>query len=271
VAGLIHPHAQIDPSARLASGVRVAAGAVIGADVEIGEDCEIGAGAQVHGPTRMGRENRIYPLACVGFDPQDLKFHGERTELVLGDRNTVREFATLNRGTGFGGGVTRIGDENLFMAYTHVGHDSQVGSRTVFTNGATLAGHVDVADDATIGAMSAVHQFCRVGRHAYIGGFSVITLDALPFAKTVGQKPLCYGVNRIGLERKGFTPEGIRAIERAFRVLLRSGKNTSQALEELRTAGGHGPDVDYLIEFVATSKRGVIKSRRGGARGASTD
>jgi UDP-N-acetylglucosamine acyltransferase len=167
--------------------------------------------------------------------------------------------------------VTRIGDDNLFMAYSHVGHDSQVGSRTVFTNGATLAGHVDVDDDATIGATSAVHQFCRVGRHAYIGGFSVITLDALPFSRTVGQKPLWYGVNRIGLERKGMSADVIREIERAFRVLLRSGKNTSQALEELRALPQRGAEVDYLIDFVATSKRGVIKSKRGGARGAGAD
>ena len=268
MAGLIHPTAQIDPRAHLASGVRVGAGVVIGPGVEIGPDCEIGAGAQVHGPTRIGRENRVFPLACVGFDPQDLKFQGEASELWIGDRNTIRELTTLNRGTAFGGGTTRIGDDNLFMAYTHVGHDSQVGSRTVFTNGATLAGHVEVADDATIGAMSAVHQFCRVGRHAYIGGFSVITLDALPFARTVGQKPLCYGVNRIGLERKGFSPDAIREIERAFRVLLRSGKNTSQALDQLRALPARGSDVDYLVDFVASSKRGVIKSRRGGARGA---
>jgi UDP-N-acetylglucosamine acyltransferase len=271
VAGLIHPSAQIDAGARLGSGVRVGAGAVIGADVEIGDDCEIGASAQIYGPTRVGRENRIFPFACVGFDPQDLKFQGERSELQIGDRNTIRELSTLNRGTAFGGGVTRIGDDNLFMAYSHVGHDSQVGSRTVFTNGATLAGHVEVGDDATIGAMSAVHQFCRVGRHAYVGGFSVITLDALPFARTVGQKPLCYGVNRIGLERKGLDAAAIREIERAFRVLLRSGKNTSQALEELRAMPERSADVDYLIDFVASSKRGVIKTKRSGARGAGAD
>ena len=271
MAGLIHPTAHIDPSARLGSGVRVGAGAVIGADVEIGDDTEIGPGAQVLGPTRLGRENHVYGLACVGFDPQDLKFKGERSELVVGDRNTIREFTTLNRGTEFGGGTTRIGSDNLFMAYSHVGHDSQVGSRTVFTNGATLAGHVEVDDDATIGAMSAVHQFCRVGKHAYIGGFSVITLDALPFARTVGQKPLCYGVNRIGLERKGLDAEAIREIERAFRILLRSGKNTSQALEELRGLAERSPAIDYLIDFVASSKRGVIKAKRAGSRGAGTD
>jgi UDP-N-acetylglucosamine acyltransferase len=271
VAGLIHPTASIDAAARLGSGVRVGAGAVIGPDVEIGDDTEIGAGAQVQGPTRMGRENRVHPLACVGFEPQDLKYQGERSELAIGDRNTIRELSTLNRGTAFGGGITRIGDDNLFMAYSHVGHDSQVGSRIVFTNGATLAGHVEVHDDATIGAMSAVHQFCRVGRHAYIGGFSVITLDALPFARTVGQKPLCYGVNRIGLERKGLDADAIREIERAFRILLRSGKNTSQALEELRALADRSADVDYLIEFVASSKRGVIKAKRAGARGAGAD
>jgi UDP-N-acetylglucosamine acyltransferase len=271
LAGLIHPTAHIDPGARLGNGVRVGAGAVIGPDVEIGDDTEIGSGAQVFGPTRLGRQNRVYPLAAVGFDPQDLKFKGEKSELVVGERNSIREYSTLNRGTAFGGGVTRIGDDNLFMAYSHVGHDSQVGSRIVFTNGATLAGHVAVDDDATIGAMSAVHQFCRVGKHAYIGGFSVITLDALPFARTVGQKPLCYGVNRIGLERKGMTPETIREIERAFRVLLRSGKNTSQALDELRALEERAPEIDYLIDFVAASKRGVIKTKRGGARGASAE
>ena len=271
MAGLIHPAAHVDSGARLGSGVRVGPGAVIGADVEIGDDCEIGAGAQVLGPTRMGRENRIFPLACVGFEPQDLKYTGERSELWIGDRNTIRELATLNRGTAFGGGVTRAGDDNLFMAYSHVGHDSQVGSRTVFTNGATLAGHVEVKDDATIGAMSAVHQFCRVGRHAYIGGFSVITLDALPFCRTVGQKPLCYGLNRIGLERKGYTPADISELERAFRVLLRSGRNTSQALDELRATAERSADVDYLIEFVASSRRGIIKAKRGGARGAGAD
>jgi UDP-N-acetylglucosamine acyltransferase len=271
VAGLIHSTAQVDPSARLGSGVRVGPGAVLGPDVEIGDATEIGAGAQVLGPTRMGRENRVYPLACVGFDPQDLKYEGERSALTVGDRNTIRELSTLNRGTAFGGGVTRIGDDNLIMAYSHVGHDSQVGSRIVFTNGATLAGHVEVADDATIGAMSAVHQFCRVGRHAYIGGFSVITLDALPFARTVGQKPLCYGVNRIGLERKGLDADQIREIERAFRILLRSGKNTSQALEELRGLTERSQHVDYLIDFVASSKRGVIKAKRAGARGAGAD
>lgn len=268
---LIHPAAHVDSGAELDEGVRVGPNAVIGPRVEIGAGTEIGAGAHVRGPCRIGEENRIFPLACVGFEPQDLKFEGEDSWLVVGDRNTIREMATLNRGTAFGGGTTRIGDDNLFMAYTHVGHDSQVGSRAVFVNGATLAGHVEVEDDATIGAYSAVHQFCRVGRHAYIGGYSVITLDALPFARTVGQKPRCYGLNRIGLERKGYSKERLEKLERALRVLLRSARNTSQGLDELRSLPERGADIEHLIEFVASSQRGIVRAQRRGSRGADAE
>lgn len=268
MGGLIHRTAQIDPGAKLHTGVRVEAYAVVGADVEIGEDCEIGAGAQILGPTRLGRENRIFPYACVGFEPQDLKFKGEVSYLEVGERNTIREFCTLNRGTSFGRGTTTIGDDNLFMAYSHVGHDSKVGHRTVFTNGATLAGHVEVGDDATIGAHSAVQQFCSIGRHGYIGGYSVITLDALPFSLTVGYKPSWYRVNRIGLERKGYGDAQIAELESAFRTLLRSGRNLSDGLDELRSLRSRSPDIDYLIEFVASSQRGVIKAARSGRRGA---
>jgi UDP-N-acetylglucosamine acyltransferase len=268
VAGLIHATAHVDSAALLHEGVRVGPGAFVGAGVEVGADSEIGANAQVHGPTRMGRENRIYPLACVGFDPQDLKYEGEESWLEVGDRNTIREFSTLNRGTAFGGGVTRLGSDNLLMAYTHVGHDSQVGDRTIFVNGGTLAGHVEVGDDATIGAYSSVQQFCRVGRHAYIGGYSVITLDALPFARTVGQKPRCYGLNRVGLERKGYDKDQIRELSEALRALLRSGLNTTMALERMRANSDRSADVDELIHFVETSARGVIKAGARGARGA---
>ena len=268
MAGLIHPTAQVDRSAELDSSVRVGAGAVIGAGVEIGADTEVGAQAQIQGRTRIGRGNRIYPMSCVGFDPQDLKYNGEESWLEVGDDNSIREFSTLNRGTEFGGGATRVGDGNLFMAYTHIGHDSQVGSRIVMTNAATLAGHVEVADDATISAFSSVHQFCRVGRHAYIGGYSVITKDVLPFGQTTGQKPQCYGVNSIGLERKGFSKDQIQAIHDAFRVLLRSGKNTTQALEALKAEPAVTPDVQDLIDFVESSERGVIRAQRRGSRGA---
>jgi UDP-N-acetylglucosamine acyltransferase len=269
--GFVHPSAQIDPDAVLGEGVRVGAFAVIGANVEIGAGTEIGAGAQVLGPARIGRENRIFPQACVGFEPQDLKFHGEEVWLEVGDRNQIREFATIHRGTPKGGGITRIGNDNLFMAYTHVAHDCQVGSRTIFANNATLAGHVEVHDDATISAFTSVHQFCRVGRHAYVGGYSVVTMDALPFAKTVGLKPACYGLNTIGLKRKGFEPETLRRLEQAMRLLVRSKLNASQALERIRAELAGDPAVDELVAFVASAKRGVHKSMPRGGRSAGTE
>ena len=266
----IHPTAAIDPSARLAVGVTVGPYAVIGPRVEIGAGTRIEAGAHVQGPSRIGEENRIFPYACVGFDPQDLKYHGEETWLTIGDRNLFREHCTINRGTGGGGGKTTIGDDNLFMAYTHVAHDCHVGDRTVFSNNGTLAGHVEVADDAVVGAFSSIHQFCRLGRHAYIGGYSVITRDALPYVKTVGVKPACYGVNRIGLERKGFTTREVESLEAAYRLLVRSSLNTSQALERLDQELGQEPRVRYLMDFVAGSQRGVIRQlpRRAGQRGS---
>jgi UDP-N-acetylglucosamine acyltransferase len=271
VVSRIHPLAAVDPGAVLADGVTVGPFAVIGPEVEIGEGTEVGAGAQIQGPSKIGRENRIFPQAAIGFEPQDLKFQGERVTLEIGDRNQFREFCTIHRGTAKGGGVTRIGSDNLFMAYAHVGHDSQVGSRTIFANNATLAGHVEVHDDASISAFSAVHQFCRVGRHAYIGGFSVVVMDALPFAKTVGQKPAFFGTNRIGLARKGIGAETIRRLDRALRLLVRSGLNTAQALARMREELAGDPEVDYLIAFVESAKRGVHKNLpRGGRGGAGT-
>ena len=237
--------------------------AVVAAEVAVGDGTRIGAGAQIQGPTRIGTENRIFPYAVIGFDPQDLKYGGERSTLEIGDRNVFREFTTVNRGTAGGGGVTTIGSENLFMAYTHVAHDCHVGDRTVFSNAATLAGHVLVADDATIGAFSAVHQFCRIGRHAYIGGYSVITRDALPYVKTVGLKPACYGLNTIGLRRKGLDEETLKNLGEAVRVVLRSGLNISEALERLRSEHAGTPEIDYLIEFIGGSERGVISNLPG--------
>ncbi len=259
----------IDPSARLAAGVTVGPYAVIGPRVEIGAGTRVEAGAHVQGPSRIGKENRIFPYACVGFEPQDLKFGGEETRLEVGDGNSFREFCTVHRGTADGGGLTTIGSDNLFMAYTHVAHDCRVGDRTVFSNGGTLAGHVDVFDDAVVGAYSAVHQFCRVGSHAYIGGYSVITQDALPFVKTVGHRPAVYGINKIGLERKGMAEDSIKRLQEAYRVLVKSGLSTSSALDTLRADHAGCAEVDELIEFVASSKRGVIKSqpRSGRSRG----
>ena len=269
MASRIHPSAVIDPAARLDEGVVVGPHAVVGAGVEVGAGTEVGAGAVLQGPTRIGRDNRIAPHAAVGTDPQDLKFRGEETRLEIGDRNQFREFCTIHRGTAKGGGVTRIGDDNLFMVYTHVAHDCVVGNRTIFANNATLAGHVEVQDDASISAFSAIHQFCRVGRHAYIGGYSVITQDALPFDKTVGIKPACYGLNRIGLERKGYSPETIKRLDAAVRLLTRSGVNLGEAVARLRAEHGDDPEVAYLADFVDSAERGVIRTTPGrrGARG----
>jgi UDP-N-acetylglucosamine acyltransferase len=264
----VHPLAVVDPGAELGDGVRVGPFAVIGPEVVIGEGTEVGSGAQVYGPARIGRENRIHPQACIGFEPQDLKFRGERVSLEIGDRNQFREMCTVHRGTAKGGGVTRVGSDNLFMAYTHVAHDCQVGSRTVFANNATLAGHVEVHDDASISAFTSVHQFCRVGRHAYVGGYSVVTMDALPFAKTVGLKPAFYGLNKIGLSRKGVDGESIRRLDRALRLLVRSGLNTAQALQRIREELAGDSEVDYLIAFVESAQRGVHKSMPRGGRAA---
>lgn len=267
----IHPSASVDPSAELGEGVEIGAFAVIGPRVVLGEGTTVGASAQVQGPSKIGRENRIFPMAAIGFEPQDLKYTGEEVFLEIGDRNHFREFSTIHRGTGKGGGLTSIGDDNLFMAYSHVAHDCQVGSRIVFVNAATLAGHVDVEDDATIGAFSSVHQFCRVGRHAYIGGYTVLTLDALPYCKTVGQKPLCYGLNSIGLKRKGFDTEAVARLGKALRLLVRAKLSQEEALARLSTEYAGFADVEHLVAFVEKSARGVAKAlpgRRGGRAGS---
>jgi UDP-N-acetylglucosamine acyltransferase len=269
MASRIHPQALVDPGAKLAEDVVVGPFAVIGAGVEIGAGTTVGAGAQIQGPTRIGRDNRIHGQACIGFDPQDVTFRGEETRLEIGDRNHFRELCTIQRGTVKGGAVTRIGNDNLFMVYTHVAHDCVVGNRTIFANNATLAGHVEVQDDASISAFSAVHQFCRVGRHAYIGGYSVITQDALPFVKTVGAKPACYGLNRIGLERKGMPADTIKRLEGAVRRLLRSREPLESLLAGLRDEHPGDAEVAYLADFVASAARGVIRTLPGrkGARG----
>jgi UDP-N-acetylglucosamine acyltransferase len=228
----------------------------IGEHVTIGRDCRIGASAVIDGWTEIGDANEIFPMASVGLIPQDLKFGGERTRLVIGNRNVIREFATIHRGTAGGGGLTSIGDHNLFMAYAHIAHDCHVGNETIFGNGATLAGHVVVEDYANVGAFSGVHQFCRVGRHAFIGGYSVVTKDALPFAKTVGNRARIYGLNTIGLVRRRFSQDAIAKLRRAYRYLLHS--NTSRALAQIeRDPGLQCDEVQYVVDFIRTSSRGV--------------
>jgi UDP-N-acetylglucosamine acyltransferase len=256
----IHAQAVVAPSARLGAGVQVGAYAVIGDEVELGEGCVLREHAVVHGPSRFGKNNVFHPFCSIGADPQDLKFQGERTELSAGDGNVFRENVTVSRGTAGGGGKTTIGSGSLFMAYSHVAHDCHVGDNTIFANGATLAGHVEVEDFVSIGAFSPVHQFCRVGRYAYVGACTVITQDVPPFSLVVTERETkCYGINAVGLERKGFSAERLKALERAFRLLLRSKLNTSLALEEMRKTLGKSADVQELIRFIETAERGIVK------------
>ena len=257
---MIDPTAIVSPEAVLGPDVSVGAYAVIGPQVTIGAGCDIGPHVRIEGPTQIGERNRFIGQASIGTQPQDLKFKGEKTELRIGNDNVFREFVTINRGTTGGGALTTIGSRNFFMAYAHVAHDCHVGDATIFANNATLAGHVDVGDFSTIGAFSAVHQFCRVGEHAFIGGGSICTQDVLPFVKTVGNRPAkTYGVNTIGLERKGFTKETIESLQRAYRILTRSKMLLHDALDRIEAELGLYPEVRYLVEFVRGSKRGVIR------------
>ncbi|MCL5286513.1 MAG: acyl-ACP--UDP-N-acetylglucosamine O-acyltransferase [Acidobacteria bacterium] len=256
----IDARAVVASSARLGRDVRIGAFAVVGEEVELGDGCMLHAHAAVRGPARLGKGNVVHPFCSVGGDPQDLTHKGERTELVVGDENVFHEFVTVNRGTAKGGGVTRIGSHNLFMAYTHVAHDCVIGDYTVFTNGATLAGHVTVEDWAVVGAFCPVHQFCRIGKHSYIAANTVITQDVPPFSKVVAPRETkCYGVNSVGLERRGFTKDRIQAIEKAFRLLLRSKLNTTQAVEKMKAELNGSVDVAELIRFIETAERGLTK------------
>ena len=259
----IHPSAVVMTGAEIGPGTIIGPNAVIGPRVKIGKGCKVGASAVIDGNTEIGDDCEIYPFASIGQIPQDLKFRGERTRLKIGRRNIFREFVTIHRGTQGGGGETTIGDRNVFMAYVHVAHDCHVGDDTIFGNMATLGGHVRVEDFVNISAGSGVHQFCRVGRHAFIGGYSVVTKDALPFARTVGSRPArIYGANTIGLMRRGFTQDVVTKIKRSFRYLLQSKLNTTRALEQIEQDRSLAcPEVQYLIDFIRSSQRGVILRR----------
>jgi UDP-N-acetylglucosamine acyltransferase len=259
----IHPTAIVHPSASIGDGTTIGPHATIGEHVRLGAGCRVGASAVIDGWTEIGDDTEIFPFASIGQIPQDLKFRGEETRLLIGRQNIFREFVTINRGTRGGGGVTVIGDHNVFMAYVHVAHDCHVGNDTIFGPHATLGGHVSVEDFANISAGSAVHQYCRVGRHAFIGGYSVVTKDALPFAKTVGSRPArIFGSNTIGLMRRGFAPDVITRLKRSFRYLLQSKLNTTSALRQIeRDRSLACPEVQYLVEFIRTSQRGVILRR----------
>ena len=256
----IHPSAHVSNDAVLAPDVEVDAFALIGPQVVIGAGTVVGPYTRIEGPTTIGERNRFHGYAAIGSPPQDLKYKGERTSLTIGNDNLFREFVTVNRGTSGGGGVTTLGSDNFLMAYSHVAHDCHVGDGTVFANSATLAGHVDVGDFATIGAFSAVHQFCRVGDHAFVGGATIATQDVLPYVKTVGSRPAStYGINSIGLERKGFQKETVEALQRAYRILVRSKLKLEDALQKIESELGSCAEARYLVEFVRSAKRGVIR------------
>jgi UDP-N-acetylglucosamine acyltransferase len=226
----------------------------------MGEECELMSHVVLQGPTRLGSHNRIFPFAVVGMMPQDLKYHGEPTTLEIGDHNYIREYVTIHRGTAGGLGVTRIGSHCLIMAYAHIAHDCIIGDHVIMANAATLAGHVTVEDHAVVGALCPVHQFVRIGQYSYVGGGTTITQDVMPFSKTVARRDVsAYGLNTVGLERRGFSRERIRKIHHAYKVLLASRLNTSQALAKLRTEGDLGEDLEMLVRFIETSERGIIK------------
>jgi UDP-N-acetylglucosamine acyltransferase len=256
----IHSTAIVDPSARVAESAEVGPYSIVGAEVEIGARTKLMAHVFLEGPLAIGEDNIFFPYSSVGVAPQDLKYRGERSETRIGHRNRIREFVTIHRGTEGGGMLTSIGDDNLLMAYVHVAHDVHVGNRTVLANATTLGGHVTIGDWAVIGASTGVHQFCRIGRHAIIGGYSVITRDVLPFSNTVTDREAkVFGENATGLKRRDFSGESIDALHKAFRLLTRSGLNTTQAVERIAAEVGPSREVEELLEFIRTSARGFIK------------
>ncbi len=259
-AAMVHPSALVHPSSRMGSGVSIGAFCTIGEDVEIGDGTSIAAHSSIIGPTRIGRDNRIHGFAAIGGDPQDKKFAGERTELVIGDRNTIREFVTISRGTGSGGGVTRIGDDNWLLAYTHIAHDCQVGSQCVFSNNATLAGHVEVGDHVILSGFVGVHQFCRIGAHAFIGMGAFVNGDVPPYVLVAQEgygRPR--GINAEGLRRRGFDSDRIAVIKRAYRALYMSGANLADARVQLVELARDSDDVRALLEFIENGERPLLR------------
>jgi UDP-N-acetylglucosamine acyltransferase len=256
---MIHPTAQVDPGAHIGARVSIGAFTIIGADVDIGEGTSIGSHCVITGPTRIGIDNRIHSHAALGGDPQDKKYADERTELVIGDRNTIREFTTFSRGTGDGGGVTSIGDDNWIMAYVHIAHDCRVGSHTIFANNATLAGHAVVGDWVILGGFVGVHQFCRIGAHAFIGMGSLINADVPPFVLVADKYAAPRGINSEGLKRRGFEPDRIAAIKRAYRAMFLSGKPMADIRGELVRGAEDSADVRLMLEFVERSERGLLR------------
>src|SRR5437588_12856952 len=257
---MVHPTAIVDPKAQIHPSCMVGPYCVIGPEVEMGEGCHLVSHVSLAGPSKIGAENTFFPFCSIGLAPQDLSYAGEPTRLEIGDHNQIREFVTINRGTVKGGGLTRVGNHVLVMAYTHIAHDCRVGDHVILANAATLGGHVTVEDWAQVGALCPVHHFVRIGTHAFVGGGTTITQDVLPFSKTSAERNThAFGMNSVGLERRGFSKERLARIHYAYKVLLASKLNTTQALEKLKAEGDLGEDVALLIRFIESSERGVIK------------
>jgi UDP-N-acetylglucosamine acyltransferase len=256
----VHPTAILDSRAKVPASCKIGPYCVIGANVELGERCHLVSHVSMEGPTKIGADNAFFPFCAIGMAPQDITYKGEPTRLEIGDHNEIRESVTINRGTVKGGGLTKVGSYILIMAYTHIGHDCLIEDHTMLVNGATLGGHVTVEEWAVVGALCPVHQFVRIGAHSYIGGGTVITQNVLPFSMTSAARDThAYGMNKVGLERRGFSKERIAKIHHAYKILLASKMNTSQALERLKTEADRGEDVEMLIRFIEASERGVIK------------
>jgi UDP-N-acetylglucosamine acyltransferase len=255
-----HPTAIVHPNAKLAGSVTVGPYSLIGENVELGEDCEVMSHCVLEGNTRIGMRNRIFPYASIGLVPQDLKYRGEPTRVEIGDDNTIRELTTIHRATEEGDRITHIGNHNLLMAYVHIAHNCRLGSHIIMANGASLAGHVEIQDHASVGAFCGIHQFCRIGAYSFLGSYSVVNQDILPYSKTSAPRPLSVlGANRLGLERRGLSADDLKDLERAFRLLSRSKLNTTQALEAIEAAALKSDHVRALVEFIRTSERGVVK------------
>jgi UDP-N-acetylglucosamine acyltransferase len=259
MSSFIHETAIVAPGARIGAGCYVGPFSSLGDEVVLGERVRLDSHVVIDGRTTIGDETHIFPFVSIGLAPQDLKYGGEATATEIGKKNHIREFVTIHRGTAGGGGLTRIGDGNLFMAQAHVAHDCQIGSEVIMANAATLAGHVEIADKANIGAYSGVHQYCRIGYEAFVGGYSVVVKDAMPFAVIQGNHAKCYGLNRVGMRRRGYAKDVIEKLHRAFHLLLSSKLNTTQAVEKIRAEIADCKEVDLLVDFIEASKRGVVK------------
>jgi UDP-N-acetylglucosamine acyltransferase len=255
----VHPSAVVSPRARIGSGCYIGPYSIVGDEVELEDDVRLESHCVIEGRTFIGAGTHVFPFVSIGMAPQDLKYQGEPSETRIGRRNHIREFVTIHRGTAGGGMKTVVGDDCLLMAQAHIAHDCILGDGVIMANAATLAGHVTIENNANVGAYSGVHQFCRVGREAYIGGYSVIVKDALPFALSVGNHARCYGLNTVGMKRRGYSAETIAAVRHAFHLLLAAKLNTSQALARIQQEVSASQEVQYLVQFIETSKRGVIK------------